>query len=459
MSKFHSGILSSVIEGALASRSGRVHFIGVGGVGVYPLFMLLSEMGYAVSGSDSSRGELVMRLVESGKRAYVGSDPEAVRGAALVVYSLAVREDDPEILAAEELGIPTVSRAELFGVIMRDYRVRIGISGSHGKSTVTAMLDAILLSSGWDHTTVIGASLSGTGSPYRAGGREYLVYESCEYKDSFLRFCPTIALFNNLELDHVDYFSDIGAIRNSFLTAMNSSPVSIVNIDDEGLASLRHLAKRRVVTFGERDGADFVGIIEREREGYRLAVVHRGEAVLTAHLPIPGRHNAKNALAAASVALTLGVCPDKICEALSGFTLPERRLQLISASGKNKIYYDYAHHPTEIRASLSALREVENMPILAVFAPHTYSRTRAFKKEFCDALSLADRVLILPVSAIREAALAGVDSESLARGIGKSAAAVTAEEAFNIISSLCGFCTVLMGAGDNLALKEKFSLI
>ena len=457
MSKFHSGISSSVIEGALASRTGRVHFVGVGGVGVYPLFVLLKGMGYSVSGSDSSCGELVQELISSGERVYIGSDIETVRTATLVVYSLAVRDDDPEIKIAEELGIPTASRAELFGVIMRDYRVRVGISGSHGKSTVTAMLDAILLSSGWDHTTVIGARLADIASPLRAGGREYLVYESCEYKDSFLRFSPTISVFNNLELDHVDYFSDIGAIKNSFLTAINSSPVSIINIEDENLASLIPMAKRRVVTFGMGERADYAGRIKREAEGYSLSVFHRGGEAVSLHLSLFGQHNAMNALAAASAALTLGVSSDKIRDALEKFTLPEHRLQLISVTGGNRIYYDYAHHPTEIKASLSALRERENMPVLAVFSPHTYSRTKAFKKEFCEALSLADRVLILPVSAIREEGIEGVSSAALASGIGKGAMAVTEDEAFSVISALRGYCVVLMGAGDNRALREKFT--
>lgn len=453
MSKFHSGIKKEEILGILERKDSKIHFVGVGGVGMYSLCRLTHSLGYEVSGSDREDSELCLELRKIGCKITVGHVAAAAAGAALIVYTLAVSEDNPELLYAESEGICAVSRAEYLGAVMTLYKERIGVSGSHGKSTTTAMLHSIFEQAGKSPTTLLGAKQKG-GSPLSIGEREYLIYESCEYKDSFLRFSPTIALFTNLEYDHVDYFKSFESLCDSFLLAMNSAPIVIINSDDENLRELIKKLKRRPITFAESAEADVRGFITHRKNGYyNLEIFHTG-AEFCVKLSVAGRHNAKNALAAAAAALTCGISHTEIKAALENFSGIERRLEIIGESWGAKVYYDYAHHPTEIRCALEAVREMCEGKLCVVFKPHTYSRTAQFMHEFADALSLADEVILCEISAIREEKINGVSSEKIAKRIGKKAVVLKDAEVPGAIAKSGACAVIIMGAANLESVKR-----
>ena len=327
MSIFHSDLGKEKIKEILNDKNAKIHLVGVGGVGMYSLCVLSRKAGYEVSGSDRDISPLCNRLIDSGYDIKIGHSEENVKGAGLVVYSLAVDENNPEMRFAKENGIPRASRAEYLAFVMENYQQRISVSGSHGKSTTTAMLGEIFEKAGLAPTVVSGAALPDTPSPIRIGKKDLLIFEGCEYKDSFLYFSPTATVFTNLELDHVDYFDGLESIKSSFLKAMNIPSLSVVNIDDENLCELIPNAKSRVVTFGETREADYKVYAEEWKRGYyRLKIRHEGAYILDACLSVPGRFNAINAAAAATLAFESGVRTDDILAALEGFSGIERRM-------------------------------------------------------------------------------------------------------------------------------------
>lgn len=447
LSKFHSGIKREEIIGILESGKIKIHFVGVGGVGMYSLCLLTHSLGYEVSGSDREDSELCRELISHGCKVSIGHSAAAAFGAGMLVYSLAVSEDNPELLYAESAGIKAVSRAEYLGAVMTVYKARIGISGSHGKSTTTAMISRIFDEAGRMPTTLLGARFVG-GSPLTLGERDYLIYESCEYKDSFLRFSPTVALFTNLEYDHVDYFKSFDALADSFLIALQSAPRAIVNLDDENLRALIPKLKRRPLTFGESCEADVRGVITHRGKGYYNLEIYYTGVRFSVNMAAPGRYNAKNALAAAAVSLECGIPHTDIKSALECFSGIERRLEVIGERDGRRVYYDYAHHPTEIRCAIEAVREAEEGKICVIFKPHTYSRTAEFLSEFAKALSLADEVMLCEISAIREEKIKGVSSERLCGLIGTGACVVNDREVGEKIKNSDARAVIIMGAAN-----------
>ncbi len=459
LSKFHSGVPKEIIKKVIDGGGKRIHFVGAMGIGMRPLMRLSKELCHLVSGSDIAGGEEHTRLLEEGYQITLAHTAECAEGADLLVYSLAVDEDNPEIKYAERNGIPAVSRAEYLGALMESYKVRIGVSGSHGKSTTSAILDRIFTEADLFPTTVIGAKLGDTSSPVRVGKKGYLIYEACEYKDSFLCFSPTYSLFTNLELEHVDYFENLEAIKDSFLEAINMAKVSFINIDDENLASLLPCVSTKCVTFGEGERAEYRGELSLGDGGkYRLKIQHGGTLVLDVQLGIPGRYNAKNALAAAAAALYLGLPPSKIKRAIESFSGIERRLELLCERDGAKIYYDYAHHPTEIKNAIETVKSMTRGRVSVIFKPHTYSRTQAFLDEFATSLSLADRVYLCEVSAIREKNSCGVSSDTICEMIGERATYVKNEKNIaEIIDSENFSAIIIMGAANLDCVKSALS--
>lgn len=456
LSKFHSNCTREEIFRVLRNPEAKIHFVGAGGVGIYPLIKLSLCRGYSVSASDREISPFTEELFCEGHGVKIGHREENAHGCDLLVYTLAAEEDNPEILYAERSGIPAVSRAEYLGVLMEDYKVRIGVSGSHGKTTTTAMLDAIFAVAGKNPTTLLGAKIRGIGSPLRSGSRDYMIYEACEYKDSFLRFCPTVSVFTNLELDHVDYFKDLDAIKESFLSAMRRAETSVVNADDENLRELLADAEGNTVTCGVGEKCDYRGeISERERGRYNLKIRHGGREILDVSLSVPGKFNAMNALMAASCAYEVGLPEADIKRALSEFRLPERRLEAIGYYKGVPVYYDYAHHPTEISAAIKATEEMTGGGVAVIFKPHTYSRTAGFMSEFAASLSLAKRVLLCEISAIRENAIPGVSSECLAKLIGSRAVTVDEDNIVAMLGDVRESAIIIMGAANLDKIKEK----
>jgi len=457
LSKFNSSEGFDKIKAVLENGKGRVHFIGVGGVGMYSVYLLTKRLGYSVSGSDSKRGSLLSALEAAGEDVYVGARETVVSECDLVVYSLAVSEGDRELSFAAERGIPAVSRANMLGAIMQEFPRSVAVSGSHGKSTVTAMLAAIYIAAGLDPSVASGAELELGGAPCRLGGAEILIAEACEYKDSFLRLSPRISVFTNLELDHTDYFHSIDDISRSFLAAMNRAERCVVNCDDPQLSAVADMAKSLVIRYAFSSDADFRGSDLTGVGGkYSFRVHFADRHSVKISLSVPGEHNAYNALAAFSAAVSDGIDARLAGEVLSSFSGIGRRFQTIAERGGAPVIYDYAHHPSEIRAAIKTAREIYGGDVNVVFRPHTATRTRDLFGAFVDALSLADRVYITELDTVREDAIDGVSSDALARAIGSRAVALSNDDALARIVSDNG-ALLILGAADQEYIKNYFA--
>lgn len=442
--------------GEIISRAGSVYLIGIGGVSMSCLAEMSLALGLRVGGSDRTPSVITKHLEDCGIRVDYGHDASHVEGYGVVVFTLAIDAENPELLAAKEKGIPTISRADYLGYLMTGFASRIGVSGMHGKSTTTAMLAQIFSDAKRRPTVVSGASLSQSEGCYRAGDKDSFIYEACEYMDSFLCFCPTVQIILNVELDHTDYFADIDAVRHSFERALARLPqdgYAILNADDELTASLACHANQ--ITFGIQNEASISASNIQSKGGYyAFDLMKRGEKLTRITLAIPGYHNIYNALAASAAALTMGVSPEDIRLALSVFRGASRRMEYHGSVGGVEIYEDYAHHPTEIRAALSAARDMKKGRLFCVFQSHTYSRTAELFDGFISALTLADHVLILPIYAARETDTRGVSGEKMAlalkaRGVNADNVDTFAAAAdFLRASTRENDMVIVMGAGD-----------
>lgn len=439
----------------LLTREGvRLHFIGIGGVSMYSLARLCMHLGASVSGSDREDSRRTAELFLLGAGIRIGHSAENVSDADLVVYSHAIPQDNPEMTEAVRRGIPILSRAELLGALMLDYKCRIGVSGSHGKSSVTAMLDTIFTHAGVDPTTLSGSDLP-IGTPLRQGSRGTMIYEACEYRDSFLRFCPTIAIALNLELDHTDYFRDINALASSFTRALNKADsLAVIGGDDPILRGLVGKLHPRTVTFGSQEHNDYrYSITAFHKVGYDFTIYRMGSSIAALRLNIHGIYNVSNATAAVATALEYGLDIDTVREAIEGYRGISGRLEHIGYRYGRPVFYDYAHHPTEIRATLDALRSLVGGKITLVFKPHTYSRTLALWDDFCGALSLADNTVITDIFPARETAIEGVSSQALARAI--DGAIYSPDQLVSeTVDYLGDGAIILMGAGNFDKIKK-----
>ncbi len=445
------------IRKLIEKEGSRLHFIGIGGVSMYSLSRLAASRGAIVSGSDREESKYTASLRSLGSEVFIGHNGVNALNKDLVIYSHAISEDNPELIAAKEKEITAVNRAEFLGAFMTEYNKRVGVSGTHGKSTTVAMLDFIFAYAKLNHTTLSGAALL-TGEPFRMGGTDLLLYEGCEYKDSFLKFSPTYMLALNLEYDHPDYFKDINALKDSFKKAFLRSENVILNLDDENLKTLvrETKAKSPLITFGQGERADYrYRIISFEPGGCRFSLEHNGEEIAIFETRIPGAYNVTNAAAAAVTALMMGVAKEDVFAALSAFSGIDSRLQYLGNIWGKDIYRDYAHHPTEIRAALNALKIHSGDTVTVVFKPHTYSRTKAFFEDFKMALSLADNIIITDIYPAREAPIPGITAERLAYEIGSKAVYSADEEVKDIINNLEDGAVVLMGAGDMEKIKAE----
>ncbi len=435
--------------------SRKVHFIGVGGVSMYSLAMLTMKRGAKVSGSDRESGEHTEKLQLSGATIFTEHRAENLQGVDLVVFSHAISDDNPELFEAERLKIPAVSRAEYLGALMLDYSKRIGVSGTHGKSSTVAMLDTIFLGSGVFPTVLSGADLP-IGEPIRFGSNGLLIYEACEYKDSFLRFSPSISVGLNLEMDHPDYFSDTSQLRESFRRALGrASSLALLSGDDENLLEVRKNLGTKALTFGRSEGCDYrYSVVSYTDEGYIFSLSRFGSEIGRFSLNIPGEYNVHNATAAIVTALEYGLDVGGVADAIASYRGIPRRLEHIGSRFGRLVFYDYAHHPTEIAASINALKSYMRMPITVIFKPHTYSRTKALWKELCQALSLADHLILLDIYPAREQPIDQISSERLAEEIKDAIYSSNDDILFKLDFQTRGGI-VLMGAGDFKDIKDE----
>lgn len=455
-SRTNSGFTYGKIQKIVYDGTKNVHFVGIGGVSMYSLARLTLLLGTGVSGSDREESERTRELGLLGARIFLGHEERNILGSDLVVYSHAISHDNPELLEAEKLEIPTISRAEYLGALMLGYRNRIGVSGSHGKSSTVAMLDAIFSHAKTTPTVLSGADLP-CGEPLRVGGDSLMIYEACEYKDSFLRFSPTISIGLNLELDHTDYFADIDEIKTSFTKALGrATRFALISGDDENLMQIKDDIKANVITFGGGEHNHYkYTITSFKNVGFCFSVMRGGIKLGDFEINVTGAFNVHNATAAIAVALEYGIDVETVAEAVSLYSGISRRLEYIGQHLGRPVYYDYAHHPTEIKASIDALKLLTHGPLTVVFRPHTFSRTQGLWNEFCGSLSLADYTLLTDIYPAREAPIEGVTSQALAEAIGSSARYCRDEEILTNIDLYTRGAIVLMGAGDLEEIKRN----
>ena len=447
MSKNNSSWGADNIIRALNSPDAHVHFLGVGGVSMSSLFCLTRHFGISASGSDAHHGEYVDALAARGEDVSVTDGCTLPDRTTLLVYSIAVSDDDPTIMYAEGQGIPCVSRAEYLGALMRCYTIRIGVSGSHGKSTVTAMLAHIFTHAGLCPTVMSGAAISDSGECYSLGSLDYLIYEACEYKDSFLCFLPSIALLLNIDYDHVDYFDSVDAVADSFARAARGAGLAVMNGDDGKLLKISEKLHTPPILFGKNKDFDYCyEVLSATPRAMRFSLSHRGARLGEIELSMLGEFNICNAVAATVCAIECGIEFSICANALRTFHGIGRRLELIGSFNGRSIYYDYAHHPTEIEAGINAIKGDTGAPVTVIFGPHTYSRTEKLWCGFVKALSYADHVILTDIAAIREQVRDGVTSDALALECGGKVCR-TSDELLRAISDTEGSIAI-MGAAD-----------
>lgn len=398
----------------------RACLIGIGGVSMSSLAFALARRGLTVWGSDRSQNELTDRLEAAGIRVVHEHRGDTVEGADVVIRTAAVHDENPEIVRARELGIPVLERAEAWGQIMRAYRDVICIAGCHGKSSTTGLAAQIALEAGLDPSVMIGAELPAIGGNYRIGAGGLFIAEACEYCDSFLQFPPTIAVINNIEEDHLDYFKNLENIKRSFRKFAGLVPAQgavAANRDSKNVRSTLADYDGRIVWFGLGEGCAVTARDIVTERGYPVFTLVRPDGERRVRLRIPGEYNIYNALAAAAAFYVLGVDPDATARGIAAYGGIARRFEHCGEVDGVPVVDDYAHHPTALHELLTAVREMGYQRIICAFQPHTYSRTAALYEEFKAALSLADVVLLADVYAAREDNIYGVDMARMAQEI------------------------------------------
>lgn len=405
---------------SMVKRYRRIHFVGIGGIGMSGIAELLLNLGYGVSGSDLADSETTRRLAQLGARVHRGHSAQNIGDADVVVYSSAVRPDNPELLGARERGIPVIRRAEMLAELMR-LKYGIAVAGAHGKTTTTSMIATVLAHAGLDPTAVVGGKLQGLGGGAKLGQGEYLVAEADESDGSFLRLSPTVAVVTNIDKEHLDHYRDLAHIQETFLEFINRIPfygVAVLCLDDPHIPALLPRIEKRVLTYGLNPQADIQA--SDIRFGGTSCVfclsLHRSR-LGDVFLPLPGLHNVLNALAAAGVGLELEVPFPKIQEALKGFAGVQRRFQVKATIDDITVVDDYAHHPSEIRATLKAAKSSWGKRLLVIFQPHRYSRTQHLYEDFLTAFHEADTLFVMDIYGAGEDPIPEVSGQALCKSI------------------------------------------
>lgn len=444
----------------------HVHFIGIGGISMSGLAEILLEEGFTISGSDAKQSALTDSLAKKGATIYIGQKASnlSIRPA-LVVYTAAIREDNEEFKAAVDAGIPMLSRAELLGQIMDNYEKSIAVAGTHGKTTTTSMISQILLVAKADPTISVGGILEAIGGNIRVGGSEVFITEACEYTNSFLHFHPKYSIITSVEAEHLDFFKDIDDIRRSFHEFAGNTAhdgVLIINGQIAALDQITNNLSCSVTTYGLCENDDFYAknITYNDHACGTYTLMHKTEDLGTVSLSVPGRHNVSNSLAAIALCLNLGLPLDVIKKGLLQFDGTKRRFEYKGTKNGITVIDDYAHHPTEVAATLTAARNYPHGRIICVFQPHTYSRTKAFLSDFARVLSMADIVVLADIYAAREKNTIGISSKDLLAELQKNGQESyyfpSFDEIEKFLSEKCinNDLLITMGAGDVYLIGE-----
>ena len=440
----------------------RGYLIGIGGVRMSPLAEVLHGAGLAITGSDIQRSDKVAHLESLGIHVNIGHRAENITpDIDFVVRTAAARDENPEVAAARAMGIPVFERAQAWGALMKNYKNSLCIAGTHGKTTTTSMCTHILMAAEKDPTVMIGGTLPLLQAGHRVGGGDTIVMESCEYYDSFLSFCPTIAVILDIDADHLDYFADLEAVKASFRRFAKLVPADgmvIANHDDANTMDALKDLDRPMMTFGLTPEADVqaVNIVPHGAQT-DFDVLHHGKLFAHLQLRVPGVHNVKNALAAAAAAIVLGISPTAVTYGLAGFRGANRRFEFKGKFNGADIYDDYAHHPGELEALLDAVEPLGYKRTIVVFQPHTYSRTRALFNDFVKQLKRPDLAVLAEIYAARETNTLGISSGDLAKEIPNSIFRPTFDDIKTILRASIqpGDLVLTVGAGDVYRIGEE----
>lgn len=436
------------------------HLVGIGGVSMSALAEVLRAMGLNIRGSDDMESQTVLTLREKGIRVIKGLSAANVEGADFIVRTAAVKDSNPEILAARERGIPVFERTQAWGAIMARYKNSVCVSGTHGKTTTTSMVTHIFMAAEKDPTVMIGGYLPLIESSYRTGEGDTIILESCEYCNSFLSFLPTVAVILNVDEDHLDFFKDLDDIKRSFRKFAELVPDSgcvIANYDDKNTMSTLEGIGKRVITCGLSEGADFCADNLNIGKTLSFDVLHKGAFLLHLDLKISGKHNIYNALAAVAAGTELNIAPEFIKSGLESFKGAGRRLEYKGSFNNIDVYDDYAHHPTELNALLQGVLNMGYKRILCVFQPHTYTRTKALFDDFIKVLKIPDKVFLAEIYAAREQNTIGISSKQLSDRIEGSVYSPDFNELASLIKKEArpGDVVITVGAGDIYKVGEK----
>ena len=401
-------------------RIKKIHFVGIGGIGMSGIAELLLNQGYRVSGSDLRESDTTRRLVELGGEIVIGHKAENIVECDVVVTSTAVKADNPEVVEAHRQHVAVIPRAEMLAELMR-MKYGIAVAGTHGKTTTTSMMSLVLHHAGIDPTAVIGGKLDAFGSNAKLGRGKFLVAEADESDGSFMHLTPTIAVVTNIDADHLDFYSGLDEIKQIFIDFINKVPFygrAVLCLDDPNVQDILPEVKKRYLTYGFSSQADFHAADVQHRQGRTSFTAYfQGEELGRISFRMPGRHNVLNALAVIAVAQELGVPFQTIIGGFRNFGGLQRRFQLRDEVNGVMIIDDYGHHPAEIKATLAAAKSGWKKRVIAVFQPHRYSRTEALFEEFLTAFYQADQLLVTDVYAAGEEPIAGATGEALAQGI------------------------------------------
>lgn len=445
----------------------HIHFIGIGGISMSGLAEILLEEGFTVSGSDSKESPLTKKLESEGAVIHYGQCAENITDTIdCVVYTAAINRSNPELMEAVSRKIPMLTRAELLGQLMKNYDTPIAVSGTHGKTTTTSMISHILLAADLDPTISVGGILKAIGGNIRVGKSETFITEACEYTNSFLHFFPKISVILNIEEDHLDFFKDLEDIRHSFHQFAGLLPADgtlVINGEIENYPEIYEGLDCNVVTYGTADTFDYSAAdIAYDDKGFvSFELIKHGERKGRIQLSVTGDHNVSNALASIATAELLDIPMETIQKGLLSFGGTDRRFEYKGTFNGVTVVDDYAHHPTEIAATLKAAQHYPHEKIWCVFQPHTYTRTKAFFNEFAEALSHTDHLVLADIYAARETDTLGVSSEALAEEAAKLGTdahyfpSFTEIEAFLKENCKPGDLLITMGAGDVVKVGEE----
>ncbi len=439
----------------------HIHFIGIGGSGMYPLAQILHGKGYYLTGSDNNETETLQAVRNMGIPVYLGQRAENINGADLIVHTAAIMPDNPELIAAKSSGVPVLERSELLGLVTSWYNNAVCISGTHGKTTTSSMLAQILVEANNDFSCVLGGKLKTIGGSGRSGKSDIMVCESCEFVDTFLKLFPDVAVVLNIDEDHLDYFKTLDNLKASFTKFCSGATKCIIyNGDDENTISAVLGINKEKITFGWDKSNDYYPVLG-EINGLvtHFSIYRKGKKLIDTQISVPGKHNILNATAACAAAMYVGISPSAIAKGIASFPGSIRRFEKIAVEKGITIVDDYAHHPAEIEATLLAAKSLGFKRIVAVHQPFTYSRTATLLNDFAKSLAIADQVVLTEIMGSREKNTCNIYSKDLAEKIPTCALTPTFPECVEYLKSNAreGDLIITLGCGDIYKVAKAFA--